>query len=187
MTDYKELKKEFEAGIRCPSCFGTDLESRDCGPDGYDDDIVYTSFKCKLCGLWFDGWRNRWLLDCDSWHDEEDAREFPLKEMLIELTEQQSKTKREAEEIEKKFSDRLEEERSSGELEGFDELVQDIIYKTLSIYTDKNTPDFIKDSCLEELSTEFEQDYIKMLIKESKFFAPYLSQSTEPKEEVKND
>lgn len=60
----------------CPRCSSKEFDEIDCGPDTYDDDITYTSSKCKNCGLWFDGWTDKWLIDVDSWRDAEDAEEF---------------------------------------------------------------------------------------------------------------
>lgn len=60
----------------CPRCGGTSFAQRDCGPDGYDDDIVWTSDVCQSCGLWRSGWSDKWLLDVDGWPEEEDAEEF---------------------------------------------------------------------------------------------------------------
>jgi hypothetical protein len=60
----------------CPRCGGSEFLEIDCGPDGYDDDITWTSDVCDQCGLWFSGWDGRWLIDCTSWHDEVDAEEF---------------------------------------------------------------------------------------------------------------
>ncbi len=57
----------------CPRCKGTEFEEIDCGPDGWDDDITYTSEKCTQCGLWHDGWDENWYIDVDSWVEVEVA------------------------------------------------------------------------------------------------------------------
>lgn len=53
--------------MKCPRCGCEEFREIDCGPDGYDDDITYTSEKCKACGLWHDGWVDKWYIDVDSW------------------------------------------------------------------------------------------------------------------------
>lgn len=60
----------------CPRCGGKDFLEHDCGPDTYDDDITYTSYQCKSCGLWYDGWRDKWLIDVECESDEEGAKEY---------------------------------------------------------------------------------------------------------------
>ena len=60
----------------CPRCGSKEFEERDCGPDSYEDDISYTSDVCVSCGLWHSGWTDTWLVDCDSWRDEEYAEEY---------------------------------------------------------------------------------------------------------------
>lgn len=60
----------------CPRCGGTDFREIDCGPDGYEDDIVYSSDICTSCGLYHSGWSLLWLIDCDNWQDEDGATEF---------------------------------------------------------------------------------------------------------------
>ena len=62
----------------CPRCHGTGFIEHDCGPDTYDDDISYISFSCRNCGLWYSGWTDKWLIDCDGWRDEENGKEFIL-------------------------------------------------------------------------------------------------------------
>ena len=61
---------------KCPRCGGTAFREIDCGPDGYNDDITYTSEICEACGLYLSGWTNKWLVDCACWTEEEDAKEF---------------------------------------------------------------------------------------------------------------
>lgn len=61
---------------KCPRCGGTDFRDIDCGPDSYDDDITYTSEKCNSCGLWYDGWSHKWLIDCECWQDAEGCEEY---------------------------------------------------------------------------------------------------------------
>lgn len=88
----KALWGEEQIGEFCPRCGCEELDEHDCGPDGYDDDIAYTSYSCDECGLWYDGWRGRWLINCDSWIDEEDAEiykkdelwQYHLQQMVLE-------------------------------------------------------------------------------------------------------
>lgn len=60
----------------CPKCNNTTFHEIDCGPDSYEDDVFYISYKCKKCGLWLSGWTDKWLLNVDNWLDEEDAEEY---------------------------------------------------------------------------------------------------------------
>lgn len=60
----------------CPRCESTEFVELDCGPDSYDDDIAYTSYKCKKCGLWYDGWVDKWFVNVDYWQEVEDAEEY---------------------------------------------------------------------------------------------------------------
>ena len=60
----------------CPRCGCSNFREIDCGPDGYDDDITYTSEICENCGLWWDGWANRWFIDVTYWQEVEDAEEY---------------------------------------------------------------------------------------------------------------
>ena len=62
--------------FKCPRCESEDFKEIDCGPDTYEDDISYTSEICKKCGLYHSGWTDKWLVDCEGWRDEEDAKEF---------------------------------------------------------------------------------------------------------------
>lgn len=64
------------ADLACPRCGGTDFILVDCGPDGYDDDISYTSDVCRACDLWHSGWTDRWLVDVETWQDEDDAEVY---------------------------------------------------------------------------------------------------------------
>ena len=61
---------------KCPRCGGEDFRTVDCGPDTYDDDITYTSEICNKCGLWYSGWTDKWLINCEYWQEEEDSKEF---------------------------------------------------------------------------------------------------------------
>jgi len=61
---------------KCPRCGGTEFREIDCGPDGYDDDITYTSEICRACCLYHSGWTDKWFVDCETWTDEEDAEEY---------------------------------------------------------------------------------------------------------------
>ena len=60
----------------CPRCGGTEFEEIECGPDTWEDDVFYISYRCKKCGLWYDGWTEKWYVDVDSWMDVEDAQEY---------------------------------------------------------------------------------------------------------------
>ena len=60
----------------CPRCGCKDFDEIDCGPDTYDDDITYTSYKCTSCGLWWDGWVDKWYIDVECWRDVEYAEEY---------------------------------------------------------------------------------------------------------------
>ena len=60
----------------CPRCNSQDFAEKECGSDSYDDDITWTSYKCLQCELWYSGWRDKWLVDVDSWHEEEGAEEY---------------------------------------------------------------------------------------------------------------
>ena len=62
--------------MKCPRCDGIEFREVDCGPDGWDDDITYTSEVCENCGLWHDGWVDKWLLDVDNWNESEGAEEW---------------------------------------------------------------------------------------------------------------
>lgn len=60
----------------CPRCKKTEFTEIDCGPDSYDDDITWTAYRCKNCGLWYSDWIHKWLVDVESWQDEEEAKEY---------------------------------------------------------------------------------------------------------------
>ena len=60
----------------CPRCGGSVFREIDCGPDSWDDDVSYTSFICKDCGLYYSGWTQKWLIDCENWTDEDRCEEF---------------------------------------------------------------------------------------------------------------
>ena len=66
----------------CPRCGNTEFSERECGPDTYDADITYTSWICTQCGLWYSGWTGQWLIDCESWRDEQDCEEYIPDELL---------------------------------------------------------------------------------------------------------
>jgi len=70
------MRIEVEGKImKCPRCQGEEFKEIDCGPDS---DIFYTSEICNRCGLYHSGWTDKWLIDCENWRDEEDAKEFSL-------------------------------------------------------------------------------------------------------------
>jgi hypothetical protein len=62
--------------MECPRCGGIEFAQVDCGPDSYDDDIFYISDVCKKCGLWHDGWDDKWYANVESWREVEDADEW---------------------------------------------------------------------------------------------------------------
>ena len=64
--------------LKCPRCGSTEFYEMDCGPDGYEDDITWTSEVCTKCGLWHSGWTDKWLIDVEDWIDEEYAEEFKV-------------------------------------------------------------------------------------------------------------
>lgn len=88
----KDIDK-IKSGELCPACFGTNFIEHDCGPDTYDDDITYTSHECSACGLWFDGWRDKWLVDVHDSLEEDGAKEFPVTSVLAYLEEATTKAK----------------------------------------------------------------------------------------------
>jgi hypothetical protein len=63
-------------GDQCPRCGGSTFREHACGPDSFEDDVTYTSLECLSCGLWWDGWRGVWLIDCESCADEDGADVF---------------------------------------------------------------------------------------------------------------
>jgi hypothetical protein len=67
--------------LTCPRCGGKGFYELDCGPDSYDDDVTWTSYECKKCGLRYSGWYDKWV-ECDSWPDEEDAPEWKSEESM---------------------------------------------------------------------------------------------------------
>jgi len=73
--------------MTCPRCGGSNFTERDCGPDTYDDDIFYISEVCTGCGLWHSSWTDRWLVDCTTWQDEEDAKEFIAPSSIVPARE----------------------------------------------------------------------------------------------------
>ena len=64
--------------ILCPRCHSKEFAEIDCGEDTYDFDLVYMSERCKVCGLWHDGWCDNWYIDVESWRDIEDAEIYCL-------------------------------------------------------------------------------------------------------------
>lgn len=60
----------------CPRCGGVEFHEVECGPDGYDDDVTYTSYVCSKCELWYDGWNGRWYVDVTSWREVEFGEEY---------------------------------------------------------------------------------------------------------------
>lgn len=64
------------SALTCPRCNSVKFEHIDCGADSYDDDISYTSSICTACGLYHDGWHDRWLLNCAGCGGEEFATEY---------------------------------------------------------------------------------------------------------------
>lgn len=66
--------------ICCPRCGNTRFDEIDCGPDSYEDDIFYISYRCTECGLWLDGWSNEWYADIEDWKDTENAKPWRKQE-----------------------------------------------------------------------------------------------------------
>lgn len=67
------MKKDL---LKCPRCKGIAFCEFECGPDGHEDDISYTSQICLKCKLYHSGWTGKWLVDCEYWTNEENAEEF---------------------------------------------------------------------------------------------------------------
>ncbi len=65
--------------MQCPRCKTEQFKEIDCGPDSYEDDIFYISYICIKCGLYNSGWTDKWLIECSSWIEEEDAEEYKEK------------------------------------------------------------------------------------------------------------
>jgi ribosomal protein S27AE len=61
---------------QCPRCGGLEFREVECGPDNYENDITYRSDICSNCGLYYSGWSNKWLVDCENWLNEEGAEEY---------------------------------------------------------------------------------------------------------------
>ena len=59
-------------GIICPICKNKMIEC-DRGPDGYDDDINYSSNICFDCDIQWHGWYNKWYADADDGVDYKDG------------------------------------------------------------------------------------------------------------------
>lgn len=79
-------------------------------------------------------------------------------------------------ELKARIRKRLEEKRDNGELYDFDEMVQGIVLQTLEIWEDKKMPQLIKDQSLEEMSANFEDEYIEMVKSESVGLAMHSNQ-----------
>jgi hypothetical protein len=63
-------------GETCPRCGGTEFRQLDCGPDSYEDDRFWFSYQCRACELWWDGWEDKWLVDCKTWLEACTARVY---------------------------------------------------------------------------------------------------------------
>jgi hypothetical protein len=61
--------------VSCPRCGGKDFEERECGRDTWDS-VGWTADVCLGCALWYSNWLGKWLIDCESCSDEDDAEEF---------------------------------------------------------------------------------------------------------------
>lgn len=77
--------------IFCPRCkTNQEYYELDEGPDGYDDDITFTSEVCKVCELYHYGWSDGgWYEEGTTWTDVD----YDLKPLF---------TEEQAEELEKK-------------------------------------------------------------------------------------
>jgi len=62
--------------LTCPRCGSTEFDELDSGPDTYEDDITYTSYRCRRCDLFYDEWIDKWCVDCDNWADAADAEAY---------------------------------------------------------------------------------------------------------------
>lgn len=64
-TEYKEAWTPDPQGsyLTCPRCSNDSLRYVDCN---YGIQY-YFSEVCEECGLWFDGKREEWLVDCENW------------------------------------------------------------------------------------------------------------------------
>ena len=70
-----------EDKLICPRCGSSDFDEIDCGPDSYEDDIAYESYRCQKCSLWYDGWGDKWFDNINSWQDVEGAEEWKPEEV----------------------------------------------------------------------------------------------------------
>lgn len=62
--------------LTCPRCGGTNFRELECGYDTYEDDRTWMADICTACGLYYSGWLDMWLTDCESWGEEDTAKEF---------------------------------------------------------------------------------------------------------------
>jgi len=76
----------------CPKCGKQDYSEHDCGPDSWDDDIAWTSYRCKGCSLWYDGWSGKWYEDIEAWQDVDEYAK-PYQVEVKERKGRQSKSK----------------------------------------------------------------------------------------------
>lgn len=72
------MKSKFGADLICPRCNGEKFDEHESGPDSYDDDIIYTSYSCNNCHLWFSDWTGKWYKDCTNWQEEEAENEYKM-------------------------------------------------------------------------------------------------------------
>jgi sucrose-6-phosphate hydrolase SacC (GH32 family) len=48
------------------------------GPDGYEDDITYTSYVCTKCKIYCHGWSDNWYEEDTRWTDIDGINPQPL-------------------------------------------------------------------------------------------------------------
>lgn len=68
---------------KCPRCGHTEFDEVDCGPDSYEDDITYTSYRCQSCKLFYDGWAEDWY-EVEGWWEVEDAKPWKPEDVKIQ-------------------------------------------------------------------------------------------------------
>ncbi len=62
----------------CPRCGSNQFRERDCGPDSYECDKVWTALICVGCKLYFSELSYEWYIDCEDWQEEETSEAFIL-------------------------------------------------------------------------------------------------------------
>ncbi len=75
MRQFPGMNTEYDWLGPCPRCGKQDYSDVDCGPDGWDDDIAYTSQVCTGCKLFYDGWVDNWF-EVDNWTEVEGEKPY---------------------------------------------------------------------------------------------------------------